>query len=379
MTVSASPTCTTGSSYYKVYRTNSVKLYYPSSTSVATNTATYRNAFYGTETNYTVVLGSSNTATSNVSNSSVPSGYTFAGYASAVSNNTVAYADVAAVAASTATAVYAVGTKSVTPTFYYSNSAAGGKANVTGTAATQYVRCKSTSAAELNNSNFTVPTLTGETAPTGTVSVGWATSASTVPDSPTSTPNTSSASWYKVYRNTVTVYKPTSTSACNSTNTVFYRNAFYGTGTSYEKVLATAKTGTTENASYTSGVSGYTFIGFASALSNNTVAYADIAALRNSSATTAYALLDKEESENATFYYSNSAAGAKTSTTAGGTKTTFIRCKSTSAAETNVSNGSISVPSAVSGSKGPYNGTYVNVASAVNSMSAATVNTATTT
>jgi hypothetical protein len=241
-------------SYYKVYRTDNVKLYYQSSTSACGSTNTFRNAYYGSSTNYTVVLASSNTGTSNVSNSTVPSGYTYAGYANAASTTTVTYADVAAVAASTATSAYAYGTKSVTPTFYYSKGTDGTKGSVTGTAATQYIRCTSTSAAGLGNTNFTVPTLTGEAAPTGTANVGWASSASSMS---TATASTASASWYKVYRNTVTVYKPTSTSACNATDTTFYRNAFYGTATKYTTVLATTNTGTSENASYTSGVSGY--------------------------------------------------------------------------------------------------------------------------
>ena len=67
------------------------------------------------------------------------------------------------------------------------------------------------------------------------------------------------------------------------------------------------------------------------------IKFDDVEDLKTSDATTAYAILYK--SATATFYYSNSTAGAKTSTTASGNQ--YVRCTS-SAAE--VSNGTVSVP-----------------------------------
>ena len=333
MTASESPTCTAGNSYYKVYSSDStVAIYRPTSTTGSSAVSAYRNAFYGTGTNYSVILGRFDTDTTSISTPTVAAGYTIYGYAIEKGTITKTYDTIAEIAASDKMKVYTITFKNITPTFYYSNSANGTQTSITGTEAAQYLILSNTSSVEIVDTDYTIPSLTGEVAPTGTESVGLTNSASSMN---TSTPNTSSTSWYKVYRSTVTVYKPDTTSTCDSTSTKFYRNAFYGTGSSYTKVLSSTNTGTTDNASYTSGVTGYSLAGFASSTGSNTIAYADLTAIKNSSATEAYGVLSK--SVTATFKYSSAAAGTVSSTTASGTQ--YIRCKTTSVAE--ISNSTI--------------------------------------
>jgi hypothetical protein len=126
----------------------------------------------------------------------------------------------------------------------------------------------------------------------------------------TSVTLSANTSYYSIYSSPVTIYKPTSTSACNSTNTVFYRNQWLASNSALaDTVLSSTATGTTNNASYTSDVSGYSVYGFAGAAS--TIDTKTLTALKTSNDTTAYAVLYK--SVEATFYYSNSTAGAKTS------------------------------------------------------------------
>ena len=368
-------TCTTGASYYKVYR-GSVVITTPTSTSASSSTTVYRNAFYGTATNYTKVLATANTGTTdNVSLPTAPSGYSFAGFANAASTNTITYAGLSNVRDSSASQVYTVFSKSESEnaTFYYSTSTAGAKGNTTASGTkTTYLRPTSATAAGTSvvHGSCTTPTsLTGETAPTGTTRVtGWVTNDPSSMSAGSITCTTGS-SYYAVYRSTVTIYKPSSTSACNATNTTFYRNAYYGTGTNYTRVLATTNTGTSTNASYTSGVSGYSLAGFATSSSTNTISYTNISDLVTISSTTLYAVLSKTENENATLNYSNSIAGAKTSTTASGTKTTYLRCTSNSAAGTNVVHGTCTFPSSISGEVAPYGTSSVGFASGTSTMS----------
>ncbi|MBQ6476826.1 MAG: InlB B-repeat-containing protein [Bacilli bacterium] len=355
----------TNITYYSLYRKN-VNIYRPSSTSACSLQTLYRNQWFSSNSQMaTTVLSASTDGTSNASNSSVASGYTFGGYATALSSNTVTFANVSSLASTSVTTVYAVGSKSIIPTFYYSSGTLGTKSSVQGTVATQYLRCKNINTAELDNSEFTVPTF-GELAPTGTESVGWSNSATTVPDSPTTTPNTSSVNWYKVYRKTVTIYKPTSTSVCNSTNTVFYRNAFYGTSSTYTKVLATTNSGTTDNASYVSGINNYDVLGYNTTANNFNTLYNSLSALKNSDATTVYAILRNRTEANATFYYSSDATGTKSSVSGTSSTNNYIFCQNQTTARTNTSGGWVTVNMV---EVAPYGTTHVGWATSSSSMS----------
>ena len=379
MTVAVNSSATTVSlngnkDYYALY-SSAVTVNYPTSTSEKSSATAYRNQWLSSKTAIaTTVLATTATGTTdNYSFSSSVTNYNLYGFATTNGTNTRSYNNVSALKTANATTVYAILSRDVTPTFYYSNDADGTVASVTGTAKVQYLRCTS-DGAELSDTTLSIPTLTGEVAPTGTSGSGWSKTPNVA--SLTSVKDTSSDVWYRVYKDTVTIYKPRSTTACDNTDTMFYRNAFINTATptvgttKFTKVLSTTSTGTTTNASYTSGVSGYSILGYATSRNIDTVTYNDLTALRNGSATTVYAVLSKEEAENATFYYSNSATGSKTSTTVSGTMTTILKCTtSDSVAGTSVIHGTISAPTTLTGEVAPYGTESVGWASSNNSMS----------
>ena len=177
-------------------------------------------------------------------------------------------------------------------------------------------------------------------------------------------------SYYALYSSQVTVHYPTSTTAKSSTNAV-YRNQWLSSTTAMATtVLATTATGTSSNYSFTSSVTGYSFYGFATSAGTSTRTYNTVAALKTSNATTVYAILYK--SVEATFYYSNSGAGAKTSTTASANQ--YIRCTS-SAAEIN--NNTIS-PS-LTGETAPNGTAILGWSTSLNSVSTKTADTTNTT
>ena len=158
------------------------------------------------------------------------SGVTFVGYATSSNTTTVTsgLTTVDSIAIQSGTKYYVIGTytTNVEATFYYSKATDGTTASATASGIqTRNVYCKSTSAAttSLNEEGtITAPTINNEVAPTGTVRVSdWATANSNM--STTSTLNTGITKYYAVYRNALTIYYPTSTSAVSSTNTALYR------------------------------------------------------------------------------------------------------------------------------------------------------------
>ena len=162
--------------------------------------------------------------------------------------------------------------------------------------------------------------------------------------------NTATTKYYKVYRNTVTVYKPSSTSSCNSTNTVFYRNAFINIvtptvdTTKYTTILATTNTGTSDNASYSPNVSGYDLYGFSSESNTIIKTYTTLAELKASSLTSAYGILLKEITATSTFYYSKNTDGTIGSVTSSATSQSYLKCATNTSAQVILDHVSISVP-----------------------------------
>ncbi|MBR2725552.1 hypothetical protein IKE97_02875, partial [Candidatus Saccharibacteria bacterium] len=180
-------------------------------------------------------------------------------------------------------------------------------------------------------------------------------------------------------RTNVTLYYPSSTSA--RTSKTLYRNQYVnGTsgGNMSTTVLSDSNTGTTDYAPSTP-ITGYSIAGYAASASTNTVGYAAVSNMAADAGTTYYMILSK--SVTATFYYNNNTSDSPTSYTAAVTSTTasgtqYVRCTS-SAAE--ISNGSISVPAAVSNSKGTHGENYLNVGTSTSNMTAVSPTTGSTT
>lgn len=150
-----------------------------------------------------------------------------------------------------------------------------------------------------------------------------------------------------------------------------YRNEYFTSTTAMATKLGTSNTATTDF-TFTSNVSGYSLYGFATGANTNTRNYATVAALATSNATTVYSILSKAETLSATFYYnSNTTSGGFTSanTKSSASRTTYIRCTSTTAAGTSAVGGTITVPTVVSGSVGKYNTSYSGIAVQVGTMS----------
>ena len=193
------------------------------------------------------------------------------------------------------------------------------------------------------------------------------------------TPTTANTTYYAVYRTEITMYYPSSASA--ATNKKVYQNQWFtSTSAMATTILGTSTTSTTNNGSYGTLVSGYSLAGFATSASTNTVTYANIAALtemdsgRNATKTV-YQVDKKDASVTATFYYQSNAESGSTTVatkTASGTQTTYLRCTSTTAAATNISNGSITIPSEVTSSGGTYNNKFAGVATTTGTMTSST-------
>ncbi len=389
---STTVTLSSNKSYYSLYRTT-INIYYPTSTSATTSKAVYQNQWLSsTSAMATTVLSTSTTGTStNASEGALVSGYSLIGFNASASQNSATWSSIDALTKSdsnkTATrSVYQIEkkTETKTATFYYNNNTTCAGTTVASTTATgtqtTYLRPTSTTAAGTSVSNGSITVPSAVTGSKGPYNGSYVNVASAVNSMSAATVNTGTLTYYAFYRSNVTRYYPSSTTA--TTSDTLYRNEVFTSTSAMKTVLATTNTGTSTNAAAKLAVSGYsTLVGFNTSASQNTQnSGATIEALTTTCNTTVYEIDKKTETKTATFYYNNNTTCAGTtvaSTTATGTQTTYLRPTSTSAAGTSVSNGSITVPSAVTGSKGPYNGTYVNVASAVNSMSAATVNTGT--
>ena len=371
MSSSTNITLSSNANFYAVYRT-SVTLYYPSSTSARTSKTLYRNQWLtSTSAMSTTVLSDSTTGTSNYSPSTPVTNYSIAGYSASASTNTSSYAAVSNMAANNGTTYYMILSKSVTGTFYYNNNTTptSGTTSVSSTtkSATQYIRCTS-SAAEISNSNYSTPT--GSYGTYNNALAGWATSTGTMS---TTTPTTANTTFYAVYRTTVTLYKPASTTT--RTSVTLYRNQWLtGTGSSNmaTTVLSNSTTGTT-NYSYSSAISGYTLYGFSASTNTTTRTYTAVSGMAAHNGTTYYAIDYDSDGAVATFYYNNN-TNTSSCTTAAVKSTTGTAARyayTTSSAATTTSGEAISVPSAVSNSKGTCGMAYKNVGTSTSNMTAA--------
>ncbi len=389
---STTVTLSSNKSYYSLYRTT-INIYYPTSTSATTSKAVYQNQWLSsTSAMATTVLSTSTTGTStNASEGALVSGYSLIGFNASASQNSATWSSIDALTKSdsnrTATrSVYQIEkkTETKTATFYYNNNTTcGGTTVATKTASgtqTIFLRPTSTSAAGTSVSNVSLTVPSEVTASKGPYNGSYVNVASAVNSMSAATVNTGTLTYYAFYRSNVTRYYASSTTA--TTSDTLYRNEVFTSTSAMKTVLATTNTGTSTNAAAKLAVSGYsTLVGFNTSASQNTQnSGATIGALATTCNTTVYEIDKKTETKTATFYYQSSATSGTcsvTSATATGTQTTFLRPTSTTAAGTSLSNGNITVPSAVSGSVGQYNNAYAGVATAVNSMTSATPNTGT--
>ena len=246
--------------------------------------------------------------------------------------------------------LYAIYKKNVAATFYYYNS---GIKNVS-------------SSCDLYNNNTscsaTVPlsTFKDTTSQYGSVYVGYG-NINTMNISTNSTVTLSGAkNYYVAYRKSITEYS-------SGTSRTVYRNAFFTSNNAMNTVLSTSSTGTSNlsNGNWTNNSVTWTFAGYAT--SNNTAnkSYNSVAAAATSTATSLYSLYTR--SVAATFYYYNGSAQATVS--ASGTQTANY-------SGSVVGQGAISIPNAVSSSKGPNNSTYKGISTSVSSTTVtSTVNT----
>ena len=199
-------------------------------------------------------------------------------------------------------------------------------------------------------------------------------------DSDTQVTISESKNYYALYRTAVTIYYPSSTSATSS-KTVYQNQWFTSSSAMATTVLSSSQTGTTTNATAGTAASGYgTLVGFSMSANTTTPNWASIVNLatidsgRNATKTV-YQINKKTQSIAATFYYSNSNAGAKTSSQVSGTRTTYLKCTSNSAASTQLEEGLINDPATTA----PYGTTFVGWATSASSMTPVqTINTGTT-
>ena len=379
-TMSSSTTASTSgdsgtNTFYAVYRT-SVTLYYPSSASARTSKTLYRNQWFtGTNTMATTVLSDSTTGTSNYAPSTPVTNYTITGYAASASTSTVGFANVAAMAANTGTTYYMILNKSLTATFYYQSNTTAGSTTVsskTSAAANQYIRCTA-SAAEISNSNFTIPDDVKDTTKSmGTYNNTYVGVAGTTGTMSTTTPNTGDADlkFYAVYRTNVTIVTPSSTSAAGTATR--YRNQWFTSDTAMATtVLSDSTTGTANYTQTATVATNYNLYGFANAASRNNKDYANVAAVATNTATKAWAVYNR--SLSAKFCYNNNTtptSGTSSVTSANKSASQYLRATSDSAA--GLSNSNYSPPT---GHYGTYNNALAGWATAVNSMTTTTPST----
>ena len=269
-----------------------------------------------------------------------------------------------------------------TATFYYQSNTASGGATVASKTASCTVSSGSSCTVDIpteviNSGGAYNNKYVGLSTSTGNMTEGVSGSATTV----TLSANTN---YYSLYRTAIILAYPTSESAA-TTKTVYQNQWFTSNTAMATTVLSTTTTGTSNNATIGSLVSGYSLVGFDASASINTATWTTLDGVKQSNSSkastrTVYQIETKEETISAKFYYNdNTACGGTTikNTNEDVERITYLRCTSTTEADTSVNTGELSIPSVVTSSKGPYNGTYVNVASSVNSMTPATVNVST--
>ncbi len=269
-----------------------------------------------------------------------------------------------------------------TGTFYYQSNTTSGSTTVSSKTA----QCTVTSG---NSCTVTIPSeVTGSGGTYNNKYAGLSTSTGNMTEavsgSATTVSLTATRNYYSLYRTTITIAYPTSTSAA-TTKTTYQNQWFTSTSAMATTVLSSSSTGTSANATYGTIVSGYSLVGFNASTNTNTATWTSIANLTKSNSSKSasrdvYQIDKKEEEKTATFYYQSSSTNGTCSVaeaTASGTQTTLLRTTSKTAAATTINDENITIPSVVTGSVGRYNNAYAGVALGGGSMSPATVNTAT--
>lgn len=263
-----------------------------------------------------------------------PSGYTFRGWSTDTAGDaTISIAASGTASISADTNYYASYSKSTSTTFYYNSnttckSLTIATKSVSGTAYKDYEGTDSyseisipdevkNSKGQYNNSYVGVQASTTATPPGNMANV-------------TTTVSLQYSYYWAVYRSSVSIYRPTSTTVASKITR--YRNSYFTSTTAMTTILGTTTTSTTNITSVT-GILG-TLSGFATSVNSTTITYSTIAALRASCSTTVYAL---STTSIAVSYNVNGGTG--TFLDDYGTRTNY--CSSTSAAKTSGANVSL--------------------------------------
>ena len=289
-----------------------------------------------------------------VSESSGPDGTTYKGVSNKVSSTTLT-----TTYPSTSANYYAVYEGSKSATIYYYN----GSGIVSDTSASGKTTglCDGTSY-KVTYGSVTVPsTVSKSSGQYGTSYVGVSDSVNKMS---TTSSLTANKTYYAVYRGEVTQYYYNGT---QGSSRKIYRNNYFTSNSNLATVLSDSTTGV-NNLTLGAGYNSSTALGLTTSATATSAKSVDSCA--KSDTTTFYTIYQK--SIGATFYYYNSSTSEVASATAAGNR---IYNYGTDI----LSEGTITVPSAVSGSSGMYSSTYKGVSAQASSTTAATVSTKNTT
>ena len=341
------PKVTNDITLYAIFKkTNTANFYYYSNgatTSAKATCTVYNNQ---ESCNYTLPSG--------VSGSSGPDGTTYKGVSNKVSSTTLT-----TTYPSTSANYYAVYEGSKSATIYYYN----GSGIVSDTSASGKTTglCDGTSY-KVTYGSVTVPsTVSKSSGQYGTSYVGVS---DAVNKMSTTSSLTANKTYYAVYRGEVTQYYYNGT---QGSSRKIYRNNYFTSNSNLATVLSDSTTGV-NNLTLGAGYNTSTALGLTTSATSTSAKSVDSCA--KSDTTAFYTIYQK--SIGATFYYYNSSTSAVTSATAAGNR---IYNYGTDI----LSEGTITVPSAVSGSSGMYSSTYKGVSAQASSTTAATVSTKNTT
>ena len=341
------PKVTNDITLYAIFKkTNTANFYYYSNgatTSAKATCTVYNNQ---ESCNYTLPSG--------VSGSSGPDGTTYKGVSNKVSSTTLT-----TTYPSTSANYYAVYEGSKSATIYYYN----GSGIVSDTSASGKTTglCDGTSY-KVTYGSVTVPsTVSGSSGQYGTSYVGVS---DAVNKMSTTSSLTANKTYYAVYRGEVTQYYYNGT---QGSSRKIYRNNYFTSNSNLATVLSDSTTGV-NNLTLGAGYNTSTALGLTTSATSTSAQ--SVANSAKTNTTTFYTIYQK--SIGATFYYYNSSTSAVTSATAAGNR---IYNYGTDI----LSEGTITVPSAVSGSSGMYSSTYKGVSAQASSTTAATVSTKNTT
>ncbi|MBR7041956.1 MAG: hypothetical protein IKI04_00485, partial [Bacilli bacterium] len=266
--------------FYAIYQ-GQVTIYYPFGFDTCDSTSYYKNQFLSsTSTMAAPVITGASSGTTNRGFSSYIQYYDFDGFAATDGTNTITYNDVASLADSSAIAGYAVNSKSLTRTFYYSTSVTGTKGNSV-LNGTQYLVCNGASV-DVIEEGLTPP---NSIAPYGTSFLGWGVGPNTMTPS-TINPNPTSGNYnfYAIYQSEVTNYYYNNGWASRT----LYHNAVYKSETNYSVYLSTSNTGMSNYS--TSGVPDSSLWNGLSNDANGTADYSTVAEAALGSDNTLYSL-----------------------------------------------------------------------------------------